>query len=163
LRVEAALFRQVAGAVELLPAGGRIRPGDHLFLEIEASRPVFVYVLDQDAHGKQFVLSSPEDTEALSAHARHRLPPATAGTPQSWVVTSDGGAETIAVIAARERLPELEADIQDYEPVQPNQVVLRQRGIGGVVEETGRPVTEIVRRYEGQAWVWILPLHSDAK
>jgi len=165
LRAEAALYRQAGDASEIVASDSAIHSGDHLYLEIEGSKPMCVYVLYQDAAGKHFLLQSPAGANVLAAHVRHRLPAeAAAGTsPRSWIVTSGGGTETIAVIAAPHRLPQLESEIQDYVRVDTGRsAAVHSRGIGGVVDEVGRPLLDVARYYATDAWVWSRQLRNDS-
>ena len=39
-----------------LTQGSRVRPGDELFAVIDASKPVFVYIINRDETGQAFLL-----------------------------------------------------------------------------------------------------------
>ncbi len=165
LRAEATLYRQTGESAEILVSDSAIHAGDHLFVMIEGSKSLCVYVLYQDATGKHFILQSPVDASVLAAGVPHRLPAesVSGAAPRSWIVTSGGGTETIAVIAAPHRLPQLETEIQDYARLDTGRsTAVHSRGIGGVVEEVRRPLIDVARRYENDAWVWSRQLRNDS-
>lgn len=153
LRVEAALHRVTAGSREALASGDLVAPGDALGLEIEASAPVHVYVLNEDQQGRVhalFPLRGRGAGNPLAAGVRHRLPGAEAGRTLDWQVTSAGGRETILILAAREPLAPVEQAIAaipearpgapvTYAPLAPA-ALARLRGVGGVA--VGRPLQE---------------------
>lgn len=112
LEVEAHLFRAGNHMEERLQPGSRIAPGDQLFLEIEGSRKMYVYVFDEDQEGRAvrlYPLESLDLENPLSPNVRHRLPGEMGGVPYYWNVTSAGGAETILTVASRKPLAAIEA------------------------------------------------------
>jgi len=114
LEVEASLFRMSDGREERLLPGSRVALGDRLFLEIEGSKSMHVYVLNEDESGKAFVLFPlPGITEQnpLSSNVRHRLPGQVAGIGTNWEVSSVGGEESFLVLASKRPLEELERQI----------------------------------------------------
>jgi serine/threonine protein kinase len=114
LEVEASLFRMSDGREERLLPGSRVALGDMLFLEIEGSKSMHVYVLNEDEAGKAFVLFPlPGITEQnpLSSNVRHRLPGQVAGIGTNWEVSSVGGEESFLVFASKRPLEELERQI----------------------------------------------------
>ena len=144
-QVEAALYRLGQGTEERLLPGGRLAPGDRLFLEIEGSTEMHVYVLNEDEVGDPFVLFPLplfDKKNPLPAGSVHRLPGSLAGTGKYWEVTSAGRRETFLVIASQDPLVEMEREITTFLPAgsvsladlerqAENQAL---RGTGGLVE-----------------------------
>jgi hypothetical protein len=101
-----AVFRRVrASDSEPLQAGARVAPGDRLFLEVHASRPVHVYVVNEDERGASFLLfplPGGMPSNPLAAGPQ-RLPGSV-----DWEVTSAGGREHFLVVASPEPLLALE-------------------------------------------------------
>jgi hypothetical protein len=54
--VEASFLRNGEAGATRLSSGDRVRPGDWLTLEVRATRDVWVYVLDEDERGEQYLL-----------------------------------------------------------------------------------------------------------
>ena len=82
--------------------------------EIEGSKSMHVYVLNEDESGKAFVLFPlPGITEQnpLSSNVRHRLPGQVAGIGTNWEVSSVGGEESFLVFASKRPIEELERQI----------------------------------------------------
>jgi len=144
-KVEVALYRTRAGGAEPIETGGSVRPGDQLSLSVESPEPVHVYVINEDRLGNVFVLFPIKGlafANPLPAGRRAVLPGERAGVAQNWLVTSAGGQETILVVAARERLTDLEREIERLDAADPNRPVERlalvprpgaaERGIGGL-------------------------------
>ena len=123
----AALSYQVAASLHALrddqdirlSAGSRVQPGDKLFLTIEASRNVFVYVVNQDDTGAMFVLfplSGHQPANPVAGGGSHRLPGKNAeGEDSYWVVSSAGGRERVSVFVTPER-PTMFEQILDRMP-----------------------------------------------
>jgi hypothetical protein len=111
--VEAVLYRSTGAGVEPLASGGRVGPGDRLFLEIECGEQLHAYVLDEDGEGRVFVLfpvSGLDLANPLPA-GEVRLPGKRGGAPLDWQVTSAGGRETMLIVAARGPLATLESAV----------------------------------------------------
>lgn len=156
-RVEAALFRSHGPGTppERLEEGARVVPGDALYIEMEASASLHVYVLDQDEIGNVFALfpmPGYDATNPLAAGARHRLPGSALfdGKARSWQVNSAGGREHILIVASPVRLAELEAFLRKVPRPRegqdalmaaemPGDTVVRLRGIGSVVRDEDAP------------------------
>ena len=78
-------------------------PGDRLHLEFEASRDLYLYVMEEDDRGEAYVLyplPGSGATNPLAGGRMHRLPPARDGRAYSWGVSSVGGTEHLLIIAA---------------------------------------------------------------
>jgi hypothetical protein len=143
LEMEAALYRRAAtGADERLRDGAVVHPGDQLFLEIDSSQPVHVYVLDEDEAGQAFVLFPlPELAQHNPLGAgRHRLPGLLGGREFFGDVTTAGGEESVLLVASVQSLPGLEQALAGIptaaagRPVQIGsaQVAGTLRGLGGL-------------------------------
>jgi hypothetical protein len=97
---------------EVLGQGDRIRVGDVLSMKVRASRPLWVYVINEDDHGVAallFPLSGGNPANPLPP-GESRLPGMVSGETKYWKVTSAGGREHFLVVASPERLVELERD-----------------------------------------------------
>ncbi len=134
-----------------LESGDRVAPGDRVSLEFRSTREVWVYVLDADERGENYLLFPqpmfdrgnpvPGDSTVL-------LPGTRDGRENAWTVTSRGGREHLLVVATPEPLPELEAELRRLpapvpgHPIQYARVesstMDRLRGMAGLSEiETG--------------------------
>ena len=106
-RIRAVFRRAIGAGSEVLQAGSRVKPGDRLFLDIDATTPVHVYVVNQDERGESYLLF-PLPGQAvknpLPAGKTHRLP-----HEVYWEVTSAGGREHFLIVASPEPLGALEA------------------------------------------------------
>jgi hypothetical protein len=113
------LFRADEDGDHSLERGGEVELGSQLFLEIEGSEPMHVYVLDEDASGEMFVLFPVDGLDLqnpLAPGVRHRLPGGMDGISQDWRVTSADGRETILVVSSKEALPPLERELARIAP-----------------------------------------------
>jgi serine/threonine-protein kinase len=94
-----------------LTTGSALAPGDQMFFLIDVSRPVFVYVVNQDDKGESYLLFPLPDIEPvnpLPAGAGFRLPGSKDSQQYNWVVTSPGGREHFLVYVSPERLTDFE-------------------------------------------------------
>src|SRR6185503_20867955 len=53
--VEASFLRRNASGSTRLVSGDRVKPGDRLSLELRTTRPVWLYVLNEDEHGERYL------------------------------------------------------------------------------------------------------------
>jgi serine/threonine-protein kinase len=131
--------------VRLAPAS-RVQPGDQLYLTLETSHPVFVYVVNQDDTGNSFLLfplPGYEPGNPIPPGATNRLPGARDGEQHYWQVTSAGGREHFLIYAAPQRLGAFEQILtalpraelgRSIESVPLSAAALNTlRGVGGVV------------------------------
>ena len=184
LRVEAALHRVRAGVEQELPSGSIIHPGEALFMTIEGSAPMHVYVLNEDAAGELFLLfpvAGLDLANPLAAGVRHRLPGPRSGVAQDWQVTSAGGSEWILAIAASEAIPALERELAAVAHADPERRItyaeLRPesleglRGIGGMAESrsanaraAASRLADLARQLaaskSGKTWIRLFELHN---
>jgi hypothetical protein len=145
LAVDATLYRVGRLAGEPLASGDTVSPGDQLYLELEGSQAMHVYVLDQDRRGATYVLFPlPGDsmTNPLEGRTRHRLPGEVGGARVNWQVDRAGGEEMFLIVASRESVPELDRELRTTKVaesgrrVQVSQPTIETlRSIGGLAEE----------------------------
>ncbi len=150
--VMAAFYAVRNGRSVRLTPGSRVAPGDQLFLTLEASRPVFVYVVNQDDAGDAFLLAplpGYEPQNPVPPGATNRLPGFRNGEAHHWEVTSAGGREHFLVYVATERLTEFEQMLAalpraeagrpvESVPLSPDAVGIL-RGVGGVARADKPP------------------------
>ncbi len=104
-RIDAALYREQDGTEIRLQHGARVGPGDKLSLQLQASKPIYVYIINEDELGESFLLfplPGQSVTNPLPAGQRHRLPGVQNGEQTSWQVTSPGGREHFLIFASPE-------------------------------------------------------------
>jgi hypothetical protein len=135
-----------AGRAALL-SGDRVKPGDRLFLTIDASIPVYAYVINQDEKGESYLLfplPGQMPTNPLPAGRINRLPGGSGAQEFYWQVTSAGGREHFFVFASPQRVQQFEDSIamlptpQLDKPVVsamlPKQAIGTLRGVGGLAK-----------------------------
>jgi len=109
LRVSAEFYRLTQGTEEPLASGASVYPGDRLFLEIEGSAPMYVYVLSLDSTGEMlslFPIESEEQDNPLESGLKHKIPGVIDGATQYWELGYEKGGESFYVIASKSPLPE---------------------------------------------------------
>jgi eukaryotic-like serine/threonine-protein kinase len=109
-RINAAFFREQNGADVRVDEGSRLALQDKLSLDVTVSKPVHVYVVNEDDRGESYLLFPLPDqipTNPLPA-GRHRLPGTLEGSKVFWEVTSTGGREHFVVIASPTSSPTFE-------------------------------------------------------
>jgi len=183
LEVEAGFFQTVRGGERSLSEGALLKLGDPLFMEFTASDVCYVYILNEDEAGTLTVLFpvpglSPQNP--LAGGVSHRLPGSRAGESQDWQMTSDGGEETVLIIASRAPLEAFERQLMAYglpqadAPLQYAQIDTDElqslRGIAGItassVSETHQSGGELARfaaEYreleKNDTGVWVQEIH----
>lgn len=168
LSIDAALFRIGEQANERLETGALLAVGDLLFLELEATRPVYTYVLNEDSMGERhvlFPLAQLELRNPLPAGVGHTLPgPMTVGeggenkrAEWAWKVDSAGGEEFFMVLASAHALEDLEDRVAVFGPV--------LRGIGGIEPRPTRPgvsLDDLSQKLKSEhgpdLWIWKIRL-----
>jgi eukaryotic-like serine/threonine-protein kinase len=128
-----------------LAHGSRVVPGDKLFVTIEASQPVFVYVINHDEAGQSYLLFPlagyvPANPVPLSRV--NRLPGSRNGKEHYWEVTSAGGREHFYLYANPQRLnafeqllaalPRAELGRSVSSVPLPPSIIGNLRGVGGI-------------------------------
>ncbi|MGQ0721162.1 MAG: serine/threonine-protein kinase [Candidatus Eiseniibacteriota bacterium] len=160
--VEAGLFRAPRGGVrERIEPGAQLALGDRLSLEIQASTPLHVYVINEDDAGRAFALfplPGIEPGNPLPPNVRHVLPGQRDGKSMSWTVDTPGGQEHLMVLASPTRLIEFEVEMNGLaRPGQsavsiPESAKSRLRGIGSLEESPaaveGQPATRLFELVE---------------
>jgi Protein kinase domain/Domain of unknown function (DUF4384) len=139
-----------------LKAGDRVAPGDRLFVTVESSKPVHVYVINEDEHGESYLLfplPGQNLANPLPGGLTNRLPGVAGGEEVFWKVTSIGGKEHFYIFASRTPLEQFEQSLAALprpkldQPVVsillPKSVVGVLRGVGGLAkaEPTATPGT----------------------
>ena len=116
-----------------LDAGARIEPTMALAFELEASRDVYVYIVNEDDHGRSYALFPVANTlqNPLAGGITHVLP---GGPP--WEVDSTGGQEHLFVIVSPTPVPEIADAVAALppatgEPRSDGNFAANTRGIGG--------------------------------
>jgi hypothetical protein len=143
--VEATLIGRTGGAFRRLAAGDRVAPGDWLSMEFRASKPMWVYVLNEDERGEAYLLFPQplfDVGNPITADSAVVLPGTVGGRENAWRVTSRGGREHFLVVASAEPVAEIEAELRKLPEVRPGHpiqyapigpaTVERLRGVGGV-------------------------------
>jgi hypothetical protein len=144
--VEASLIRRDESGIARLLPGDRVRPGDRLSLEFRATRPAWVYVLNEDERGERYLLFPQplfDVRNPIAADSTIVLPGTIGGRENAWSVTSAGGREHFLIVASPEPVAELEAELDRLPSPEPGRpvryaaveeaTVERLRGVGGVV------------------------------
>jgi hypothetical protein len=142
LDVQAQLFRD-GDDPALLSSGSSVAPGDSLYLELESTEDVHLYILNADSEGRLYVLFPLPGMDIANplSPGRHRLPGRKSGVSQDWQITSPGGTETLLVVAARERQVELERDLAAVQTAGLDSgggAPRLLRGIGGLTESSAQ-------------------------
>lgn len=145
--VAASFLRRNDRESERLVTGDRVKPGDRLSLEVRATRPVWIYVLNEDERGERYLLfpqPSFDLRNPIPPNTPQVLPGPIGGRENAWTVTSAGGREHFLVVAAPEPVAALEAELMRIpapaagRPIEYGRVgestVERLRGVGGMGE-----------------------------
>lgn len=148
-QVTAALMRQELDGAKELSGNARLAVGDNLFIEVDAAESSYIYVINEDQIGHAYVLFplSNFDLKNPVPSGRHRLPGSVQGVTKNWDVDSAGGVETFVLIASRDPLPDIEAELArvpeagsgrnvTLPPESRDQLrgTLRLRGAGGIAD-----------------------------
>ena len=136
-RIETAFYREGKGVVQRLKPGDKLAPGDALSLQMQASIPMYFYLVNEDEHGDSFLLF-PLPGQAvqnpLPPGQRHRLPASANGELISWQVTSSGQREHFFLVASPARSKEFDELFANFpQPVfgrVPQNARLSSEGIG---------------------------------
>ena len=110
-KVAASFYAVRNGQNVRLTQGSRVAPGDKLFASIEASQPVYVYVINRDDAGQSYLLFPLPGylpANPIPVSQVNRLPGSRNGEPHYWEVTSAGGREHFFVYVTPHRLVEFE-------------------------------------------------------
>lgn len=109
-RIDAAVYRAGDGAPQRLRSADRVAPGDALFLQLQASVPVYVYVVNEDSRGTALVLYPlpGQSREPLAASVPTRLPGVVDGGEKYWQVSERGEREHLVIFCSPTRVEEIE-------------------------------------------------------
>jgi len=186
LTATASLYRHTDTGEDRLLPGAHIAPGDHLFMSLQGSDSMFVYILSEDELGQinvLFPIRGMSPVNPLAPGVTHRIPEGWANKQADWRVTSAGGKETITALASRAPLADVEREIDRFPKAQPGHPIeypkIRAdafrslRGIGGIEPEpgtdTGRSqrhlsdaLKALARRQRGadEPWIWQAELEN---
>jgi serine/threonine protein kinase len=181
--IEAAFFRAGRSGDERLLPDARVSPGDELFLKLQASVPLHVYVVNEDEKGATFLLfplRGEGPTNPLPAGQLVTVPGAT-----RWLVSTPGEREHFLVFASPEpvdsleetfaRLPSPRAGVPIGPAELPRATVERLRGVGGLTPAPAAqrgeavlsrlftsPLTEALEHTRG-LWVRQLTLENPVR
>jgi eukaryotic-like serine/threonine-protein kinase len=110
--LEIQMFRLRGDEEVPIAPGGSVRIGDQLSLELQSSRGVYVYVVNDDDSGmpiRCFPLPGLDLGNPLPGRERLRLPGRADGQRNYWTITPGGqGRETFLLVASPEPLPDVE-------------------------------------------------------
>jgi hypothetical protein len=151
-RIDAALYREQDGVAVRLGTGTTIAPGDRLSLEVRASVPTYLYVVNEDDQGESYLLfplPGQSVTNPLPAGQRHRIPGMQDGEQTFWQVTSPGGREHFVIFASPEPPSPAFARIFDElpgptagKPIRTHRLSIEAvgvlRGVGGLASKPAR-------------------------
>ena len=143
--VEAVLLTREGDALTKLVSGDRVKPGQHLWLQVRVSQPAWIYVLDEDDRGERYLLYPQPRFNVrnpLPADSMVVLPGRVDGEEYAWTVTSAGGREHVLVVASLTPIQEIEADLEKLPGSKPGRPIAyapvgdasveHLRGIGGM-------------------------------
>jgi hypothetical protein len=165
--VDATFISRTGGAYRSLRSGDRVSPGDRLSLEFHGTRPLWVYVLNEDERGETYLLFPQplfDTANPIAPESTVVLPGTIGGRENAWTVTSRGGREHFLVVASAEPVREIESELKKlpgvrpdrpvrYAPVDPR-TVERLRGVGGVAPlppESSSRRADAFERFRGLA------------
>jgi len=142
--IEATLYRGLPdGGQRALSAQDEVAVNDQVFLEVQSTRDMYVYVVNRDLSGDMTLLfphPQLEQQNPLAGKSVHRLPGRLGGQEVDWKISTAGGREQFLIIASPRRLTDLEANIKDldrpgYAAVSPEALV---RGVKEFAAAPGR-------------------------
>ena len=110
--VQARMFRTRKGVETPLTAGTELAVGDKVSMSVEASKEVYVYVLNTDDAGKTyrlFPLADHQPDNPLAPSKEHRLP---GDVGVDWAVDSAGGREHFVIMVNPVRVDAVEAFVR---------------------------------------------------
>jgi hypothetical protein len=144
-------FQQVlADGRKRLETGARIEPSMEVTFELQASREVYVYIVNEDEEGHSFALFPIKNAlqNPLAGGVTHVLP----GGDRPWQVDSPGGQEHLFVVVSPTPVPEIADAVAALpqaggEPAE-GSLAINTRGMGG-----RRPASaaDAARPWRGQA------------
>jgi serine/threonine protein kinase len=177
-RVDASLFRQESNSLTELFPGARVQVDDRLYLELESTKSLYVYVINQDARGRAallFPVKGLTPANPIEPSQKQHLPGFRGDEQVFWRVTSAGERELFLIIASRDPLEDLEEMLDELPEPKFDQPVSfadirspklnRLRGVLGlaVADSTQAPVdtalleriTDLTGEQETARGVWV--------
>jgi len=128
---DAVFVRAGASSVETLADGATVKTGDRLRLNLATSKPVWVYVLNEDANEVATVLFPFAGGPANPLAAQTlRLPGGNAHPDLAWEVGADSAREEFVVIASLQPREDIDRSIADW-----RKLAAATRSVGGLVSE----------------------------
>jgi eukaryotic-like serine/threonine-protein kinase len=147
--VEAAVYRVDRDRSVRLTRGDSVKPGDRLFVQLQASVPTYVYVVNEDDDGNHYLLfplSGFAQANPLAKDGSHRLPGMRGTEEHYWQVTVPGGREHFVIfvspapLTAFEQtfaeLPRASEDTPVFSAPISTNALNTLRGVGGVAAAT---------------------------
>jgi serine/threonine protein kinase len=137
------------GGPEKLGNGSSVAVGDHLSLQLTASKEIFVYIFNEDDKGHAhalYPLKQLNDGNPLSADTVHNLPGARGDSTLGWQVDTAGGVDRIYIVTSPKRMTGFEKLYSQLPPAQlasPQSSLLKPRGVGTVSRASGKLAVSI--------------------
>jgi hypothetical protein len=179
-RVEASMHRRDGDGTHRLQHGERLSPGDRLFLRVNASVPVYMYVVNEDDAGSSNLLFPlPGSSKEPLPASPNTLPGFRGSEEVFWQVTTPGKREYFVLFASPKPLndveqmveamppPRFDAPIQTHLPLTPG-LLRGLRSVGGLVgansslarlsDQYKTPLTEQAEDVTG---VWVRQIVFD--
>ena len=144
-RVTAAMYRVKDGESRRLEHDDRLAVRDELFLQVQTSAPIHVYVVNEDEFGTAMLLFPlpGQGRDPLPPNVPNRLPGRVAGEEKYWQVDSPGGREHFVIFFSPEPVPDVEQLVASLPAPRvdaplsyirvPPQLISKLRGVGGLV------------------------------
>jgi hypothetical protein len=115
-------------------------------MEVEGSKNLHVYVINEDDMGETVLLFPIPDSDLrnpLTGGEVHELPGhKPSGGRLAWTITSTGGRERLLVVAARRRVEALESLVAGMTPAQAGYPTVDPQTVRGIAGLADLPTTE---------------------
>jgi len=160
--VGGAFYKYSSGRRVRLAQGDRVTPGDGLGFQIEASIPVFVYVVNEDDRGEAYLLfplPGQESSNPLSAGIAHELPGGHDGQEVHWQITSAGGREHFVIFVSPSHMAVFDGLLKSLPPPTVGRAVTgtrlldltvsRLRGVGGLTSQPSAKASSAHYLFQG--------------
>lgn len=123
--VEAAFYALRDTQRVRLGNGSAVAPGDRLFLNLNVSQASYMYLVNEDEKGEQFVLFPLPEQELTNPIpvGQHQLPGRRGGVDHFWQVSKPGGREHFLVYVSPTRLVQLESELAAIPRAEPGRPV----------------------------------------
>ena len=160
--VRGEFYKYSTGRRIRLAQGDRVTPGDGLGFQIEASIPVFVYVVNEDDHGEAYLLfplPGQESSNPLRAGIAHELPGGPDGQEVHWQITSAGGREHFVIFVSPSHMAVFDGLLKSLPPPLVGRpvtgtrlldlTVSRLRGVGGLTSQPSAKASSAHYLFQG--------------